>query len=83
MIRAALLFTASGLVLGLAASLFSGPAAAQQGEAAMLKRPAELRDAPADTGRSLAALPAQEALTRMGGREGARISLTALSATRG
>jgi hypothetical protein len=60
-------------VLGLAAALFLGSAGAQQGEPAMLKRAADLRDAPAETGRSLAALPAQEPVTRLGDRQGAWI----------
>ena len=58
------------LVLALAAGLCCGIAAGQQGEPAMLKRATELRDAPADSGRSLASLPAQEPLTRLGEREG-------------
>jgi hypothetical protein len=73
MIRATLPSTACGLLLAAMVSLFCGSAAAQQGEPAMLKRPAELRDAPADTGRSLAALPAQEPVTRLGARQGAWI----------
>ena len=74
MIRATLLSTACGLML-VAVSLFSGPAGAQQGEPAMLKRAADLRDAAAETGRSLAALPAQEPVTRLGERQGAWIKV--------
>ena len=76
MIRATLLSTTCALTLA-AICLLPGSAAAQQGESAMLKRPAELRDAPADSGRSLAALPAQEPVIRMGARQGAWIQVQA------
>ena len=77
MIRATLPCTTRALLLAVV-SLFCGAAAAQPVEAAMLKRAADLRDAPAETGRSLAALPAQEALTRLGERQGAwiRVQIT-------
>jgi hypothetical protein len=39
-------------------------------EAALTRRATELRDAPADSGRSLAALPAQAAVTRTSERKG-------------
>jgi hypothetical protein len=58
----------AGLLLALA--LCCGPAGAQQAEPAVLKRPAQLRELPAETARSLAALPAQEAVTRLGARQG-------------
>ena len=74
MIRATLLSTTCALLLA-AVCLLPGSAAAQQAESAMLKRAAELRDAPADTGRSLAALPAQEPVSRMGARQGAWIQV--------
>ena len=74
MIRATLLSTTCALMLA-AVSLFPGSATAQQSEPAMLKRPTELRDAPADSGRILAALPAQEPVTRMGARQGAWIQV--------
>jgi hypothetical protein len=70
MIRATLSRNMPALLLALAAGLFAGGAAGQQGEAAMLKRSTDLRDAPGDSGRSLAALPAQEPLTRLGERQG-------------
>lgn len=74
MIRATLRAAArAALVLGLAGGLCSLPAQAQQGEAAMMKRVADLRDSPAESGRSLAALPAQEPVTRLGDRQGAWI----------
>ncbi|MBX3657200.1 MAG: SH3 domain-containing protein [Ramlibacter sp.] len=41
-----------------------------QTEAAVIRRTAELREAPGATSRSLAALPAQTPVTRLGGREG-------------
>ncbi len=73
MIRATLRRRGPGLALGLAIAAFCGLGAAQQGEPAMLKRPAQLRDAPGDGGSSLAALPAQEPVTRLGDRQGAWI----------
>ena len=62
----------AGLALAWLALLLCGPvrAQAQQGEPATLKRAAELRDAPGDTARSLAALPPQEPITRLGQRQG-------------
>jgi hypothetical protein len=75
MIRATLLSSVPSLLLGVAMSLSCLPAAAQQGEAAMLKRAADLRDTPGDSGRSLAALPAQEPVTRMSARQGAWIQV--------
>jgi hypothetical protein len=63
------------MLLGLAMALSPLFAAAQQGEPAMMKRASELRDAPADSGRSLAALPAQEPVTRLAGREGGWIQV--------
>ncbi|MBX3588625.1 MAG: SH3 domain-containing protein [Ramlibacter sp.] len=45
-------------------------AALAQTEAAVIRRTAELREAPGATSRSLAALPAQTPVTRLGGREG-------------
>ena len=59
MIRATLRCAAAALLLGPAALVFWGPARAQQGEAATIVRPAQLRDAPGETGRSVAALAAQ------------------------
>jgi hypothetical protein len=75
MIRATLRRRGPGLALGLAIAAFCGLGAAQQGEPAMLKRPAQLRDAPGDGGSSLAALPAQEPVTRLGERQGAWIQV--------
>ena len=57
------------LVFWLAALALAAPAAFAQ-EAAVTKRATELREAPGDTGRSLAALPAQAPLTRMNERKG-------------
>jgi hypothetical protein len=57
------------LAIGLAALACAAPAAQAQ-EAAVTKRATELREAPGDTGRSLAALPAQTPLTRMNERKG-------------
>lgn len=75
MIRATLGSAATGLLLVLALTGFSGAVRAQQGEPAVLKRPAQLREAPGDSGRSLASLPAQEPVTRLGDREGGWIKV--------
>ena len=48
----------------------SQPALAQNTEAAITKRATELRETPGDSGRSLAALPAQAPITRLGERQG-------------
>jgi len=58
-----------GIALAAALAL-AVPAALAQGEPAMTKRAAELRETPTDSGRSLAALPAQAAVTRLGERKG-------------
>ena len=63
------------LMLALLAALLSQPARAQQGEAAVLKRSAELRATPAETGRVLQSLPAQEPVTRLPDRQGAWIQV--------
>lgn len=65
MIRTVLLHAAC--VLAVAAGL--APAASAQ-EAAVTRRATELRDAPGDKGRSIAALPAQSAVTRTSERQG-------------
>src|SRR6478609_810721 len=70
MIRVTSLRAVPAMLLGLALALSPGLAPAQQGEPATMKRASDLRDAPADSGRSLAALPAQEPVTRLGGRQG-------------
>jgi len=55
---------------------FSTLAQAQpQGEAALIKREAQLRDAPGDASRSLAPLPVQTPVTRLGDRQGAWIKV--------
>jgi hypothetical protein len=56
----------------LAASLgaASPPALAQSGEAVVVRRPAELREAPGDAARSLAPLAVQAPVTRLGERQG-------------
>ncbi|MCZ8257930.1 MAG: SH3 domain-containing protein [Polaromonas sp.] len=56
--------------------VFSAAAQAQpQGEAALIKREAQLRDAPGDASRSLAPLPVQTPVTRLGDRQGAWIKV--------
>jgi len=82
MIRATLLSTTCALLLA-AVSLLPVSAAAQQGEAAVLKRAAELRDGPAESGRSLAALPAQEPVIRTGARQGGWIQVQTRGGTAG
>lgn len=56
---------AGGIALGLLCAL-----AVQAQEAAVVKRATELRDAPAESGKSLASLPAQAPVTRLGERRG-------------
>ena len=69
----------------LAASLvFSAAAQAQpQGEAVLIKREAQLRDAPGDSARSLAPLPVQTSVTRLGDRQGAWIKVRTADGTSG
>jgi hypothetical protein len=56
---------ATGIALGLLAAF-----AVHAQEAAVTKRATELRDAPAESGKSLASLPAQAPVTRLGERRG-------------
>lgn len=69
--------------LALAALATAEPALAQAGgEAAMVKRPAELRAQPGESSASLGALAAQTAVTRLPGRNGAWVQVqTAQGAT--
>jgi hypothetical protein len=69
----------------MAASLvFSAAAQAQpQGEAVLIKREAQLRDAPGDSARSLAPLPVQTSVTRLGDRQGAWIKVRTADGTSG
>jgi hypothetical protein len=67
------------MALGLAAA---GAAQAQE-EAATVKRASELRDAPADTGRTLATLDADSAVTRLGDRQGPWVKVKAPAGTVG
>lgn len=65
----------AGMVIS-AVLAFSPLAQAQpQGEAALIKREAQLRDAPGDASRSLAPLPVQTPVTRLGDRQGAWIKV--------
>jgi hypothetical protein len=62
-------------------ALGAGPAHAQE-EAAVVRRATELREAPGESGRSVAALPADTALTRLGERQGPWVRVkTAAGAT--
>lgn len=56
---------------GLLAIALLGSAPAQAQEAAVIKRATELRDAPSESGRSLAPLPASTTVTRTAERKGA------------
>lgn len=58
-------------------------AAQAQGEAAVMKRAGELRETPADTARSLAALPADTAVTRLGERQGPWIQVRSAAGATG
>lgn len=51
-------------------ALLAGSAAHAQEEAAVMKRPAELREAPGESARSLVLLQAQAPVTRLVGRQG-------------
>ena len=73
MIRVRSRFT-SVAALALLAGL-CGAALAQLGEPAVVKRAAELRDTPSESGRSLATLPAQEPVTRLPERRGAWVQV--------
>ena len=61
---------AGGIALGVFCAL-----AAHAQEAAVVKRATELRDAPAESAKSLASLPAQAAVTRLGERRGAWVQV--------
>lgn len=75
MIRARVRSTATA---GIGLALFMGlcgPTQAQQGEAAVIRRAAELRASPSDNGRSLGTLPVQEPVTRLPERQGAWVQV--------
>jgi hypothetical protein len=82
MIRARSPRAARGWLLALALGALLPFAALAQDEAALVKRATDLREAPAESGRSLASLPAETALTRLGDRQGPWIRVrTAAGAT--
>jgi hypothetical protein len=63
---------------------FSAAVQAQpQGEAVLIKRAAQLRDGPGDAARSLAPLPVQTSVTRLGDRQGAWIKVRMADGTSG
>jgi hypothetical protein len=66
-------FAAAPWVLALAL-LAAWPAHAEE-EAAVIKRTSELREAPGDTGRAVATLAADSAVTRLGDRQGAWVKV--------
>ena len=73
----------AGMVIA-ALLAFSAAAQAQpQGEAVLVKREAQLRDAPGDSARSLAPLPVQTSVTRLGERQGAWIKVRTADGTSG
>ena len=57
-------------VLGLAGAVLTTTALAQSGETLIIKRPAELREAAAETSRSLMPLGPQTPVSRLGSRQG-------------
>lgn len=72
------------LILGLLFAAATACAMAQTpNETLLVKRPAELREIPGDSARSLAALPLQTPLTRMTARQGAWIQVRMASGTTG
>jgi hypothetical protein len=74
MIRARSIRGAASL-LALLGAVLCGSVQAQQGEQAVMKRAAQLRQMPSESARSLASLPAQEPVTRLGERQGAWIQV--------
>jgi uncharacterized protein YgiM (DUF1202 family) len=61
--------------LGTCLLLLGSALAHAQSESVLLKRPAELREAPGESSRSLAALAARTPVTRLGARQGAWIQV--------
>jgi hypothetical protein len=59
-----------GTAIGLGSLLMASGSALAQTEVVVIKRPAELRDAPGDAARALTALPVQTPVTRLGDRQG-------------
>ena len=58
------------LLLGNTALAQSATSVQPSGEAMLIKRPAQLREAPSESSRSLQALPLQTSVTRLGERQG-------------
>ncbi len=81
MIRAGV--TAARRLLGAALLACWALAAQAQGEAAVMKRATELREAPGESSRSLAPLPAEAAVTRLGERQGPWIQVRSAAGTTG
>lgn len=61
---------ALGMAIGLGSLLMASGSALAQAEVVVIKRPAELRDAPGDAARALVTLPVQTPVTRLGDRQG-------------
>lgn len=69
--------------LGIGVLLVFGSAAFAQNEAVLIKRQAQLHDAPGEASRSLAPLPVQTAVTRLGERQGPWIKVRMADGTQG
>ncbi len=75
MILSKTVLTARVGIAALTAAMLCGGAAYAQTEAVIIKRPAQLRDAPGENARALTALPVQTQVTRLGDRSGAWIKV--------
>ncbi len=62
--------TGLGMAISVGCLLMANGAALAQTEVVVIKRPAQLRDAPGEAARALAALPVQTPVTRLGDRQG-------------
>ena len=71
------------LTAGLCACLLFPGTGFAQSEAVLVKRQAQLRDAPGEASRSLTALPIQTTLTRLGERQGPWIKVQMADGTQG
>jgi len=73
----------AGLVIAFAMAFGAAAQAQPQGEAVIIKRESQLRDAPGDSARSLAPLPVQTSVTRLTERQGAWIKVRTADGTSG
>ena len=72
-----------GMAISLGSLLMAAGTALAQTEAVVVKRPAQLRDAPGDAARALAALPVQTSVTRLGDRQGPWIKVRTADGAQG